>query len=170
MTSTPVSVTADSPITEIEPQVFRKVLGQFLTGVAVVSAMDGTQPVGLAIGSFFSISLDPPLVGFCAADSSSTWPVIKRAGRFCVNVLAADQEGVCRNFARTGADKFDGVGWAPSGGGCPRIDDVLAWIDCDIETVHTAGDHEICVGRVRALGDGRRSAPLAFFRGRHRIG
>jgi 3-hydroxy-9,10-secoandrosta-1,3,5(10)-triene-9,17-dione monooxygenase reductase component len=170
MTSTSGSMADGSAISEIEPQVFRRVLGHFLTGVAVVSAMDGNEPVGLAIGSFFSISLDPPLVGFCAANSSSTWPVIKRSGRFCVNVLAADQEAVCRKFARTGTDKFDGVGWAASGGGCPRIDDVIAWIDCDIETVHVAGDHEICVGRVRALGDGRRSGPLAFFRGRHRIG
>lgn len=170
MTSMPRSMADVSAISEIEPQVFRRVLGHFLTGVAVVSGMDGKDPVGLAVGSFFSISLDPPLVGFCAADSSATWPVIKRSGRFCVNVLAADQESVCRQFARTGTDKFDGVGWASSAGGCPRIDDVIVWIDCEIEAVHVAGDHEICIGRVQALGEGRRSAPLAFFRGGHRIG
>jgi 3-hydroxy-9,10-secoandrosta-1,3,5(10)-triene-9,17-dione monooxygenase reductase component len=161
---------AGSPATaQIEPQVFRRVLGHFLTGVAVVSTMDGTEPVGLTVGSFFSISLDPPLVGFCAANSSSTWPIIKRSGHFCVNVLAADQEGVSRKFARTGANKFDGVSWAASDSGCPRLDDVIAWIDCDIEAVHGAGDHEICVGLVRALGDGRPSAPLPFFRGQHLI-
>jgi 3-hydroxy-9,10-secoandrosta-1,3,5(10)-triene-9,17-dione monooxygenase reductase component len=153
----------------VEPQVFRRVLGQFLTGVAVISAMDGAAPVGLTVGSFFSVSLDPPLVGFCAALSSKTWPVIRSGGRFCVNVLAADQESVCRSFARTGADKFQGVGWSLSDRGCPRLDDVIAWIECDIEMVHGAGDHEICIGRVRSLGDPRPSVPLPFFRGQHQI-
>jgi 3-hydroxy-9,10-secoandrosta-1,3,5(10)-triene-9,17-dione monooxygenase reductase component len=169
MITTPGSMTGSPATSEIEAQAFRRVLGHFLTGVAVVSTMDGDEPVGLTVGSFFSISLDPPLVGFCAAHSSNTWPIIKRSGRFCVNVLAADQEGVSRRFARTGANKFDGLSWAASDGGCPKLDNVIAWIDCDIEVVHRAGDHEICVGRVRALGDGRLSAPLPFFRGQHRI-
>jgi 3-hydroxy-9,10-secoandrosta-1,3,5(10)-triene-9,17-dione monooxygenase reductase component len=169
MDTTPGSATSDLVLSTIEPQVFRRVLGQFLTGVAVISAMDGEAPVGLTVGSFFSVSLDPPLVGFCAALSSKTWPVIKRAGRFCVNVLAADQEGVCRSFARTGADKFEGVAWALSDGGSPMIDDVIAWIDCDIDAVYGAGDHEICIGRVRGLGDPRLSIPLPFFRGRHQL-
>ena len=107
MDTTRGSATSDLALSTIEPQDFRRVLGQFLTGVAVISAMDGEEPVGLTVGSFFSVSLDPPLVGFCAAHSSKTWPVIRRSGRFCVNVLAADQEGVCRSFARTGADKFE---------------------------------------------------------------
>ena len=131
--------------------------------------MDSGKPVGLTVGSFFSVSLDPPLVGFCVARSSKTWPVIKGGGRFCVNVLAADQEGVCRSFARTGTEKFQGVGWSPTDRGCPRLDDVIAWIDCDIQAVHDAGDHEICIGQVRALGDPRRSVPLPFFRGQHQI-
>jgi 3-hydroxy-9,10-secoandrosta-1,3,5(10)-triene-9,17-dione monooxygenase reductase component len=169
MDTTPGSVTGDLALSTIEPQFFRRVLGQFLTGVAVISAMDGEEPVGLTVGSFFSVSLDPPLVGFCAARSSKTWPTIKRAGRFCVNVLAADQEAVSRSFARTGTDKFQGIGWAMSDGGCPRLDGVIAWIDCDIEVVYGAGDHEICVGRVRGLGDPRLSVPLPFFRGRHQI-
>jgi len=169
MSAMPASAAGDRATSRIEPQVFRRVLGHFLTGVAVVSAMDGGEPVGLTVGSFFSVSLDPPLVGFCAALSSRTWPIVRRFGRFCVNVLAADQEGVCRSFARTGADKFEGLSWGLSDGGCPRLDDVIAWIDCDIEVVHEAGDHEICIGRVRALGDGRLSVPLPFFRGKHQI-
>ena len=170
MTTASDSMASNPAAIDIEPTIFRRVLGHFLTGVVVVSTMDGEQPAGLAIGSFFSISLAPPLVGFCAANSSETWPIIKRAGRFCINVLAADQEAVCRQFARSGAEKFDGVGWSTSEGGCPRLDDVIAWIDCDIETIHAGGDHEICVGRVRALGDGGLSSPLPFFRGGHRIG
>jgi 3-hydroxy-9,10-secoandrosta-1,3,5(10)-triene-9,17-dione monooxygenase reductase component len=169
MNTMPASVAGELATAKIEPHVFRRVLGHFLTGVAVISTMDGEDPVGLTVGSFFSVSLDPPLVGFCAARSSRTWPVIRRSGCFCVNILAADQEGVCRSFARTGTDKFEGVSWALSDGGCPRLDDVIAWIDCDIEIVHGAGDHEICIGRVRALGDGRLSVPLPFFRGKHQI-
>jgi 3-hydroxy-9,10-secoandrosta-1,3,5(10)-triene-9,17-dione monooxygenase reductase component len=132
MTTASDSMASNPAAIDIEPTIFRRVLGHFLTGVVVVSTMDGEQPAGLAIGSFFSISLAPPLVGFCAANSSETWPIIKRAGRFCINVLAADQEAVCRQFARSGAEKFDGVGWSTSEGGCPRLDDVIAWIDCDI--------------------------------------
>jgi flavin reductase (DIM6/NTAB) family NADH-FMN oxidoreductase RutF len=169
MDAMPGSVATSLAVSTIEPQVFRRVLGQFLTGVAVISAMDREEPVGLTVGSFFSVSLDPPLVGFCAALSSKTWPVIRSGGRFCVNVLAADQESVCRSFARTGTDKFQGIGWTLSAGGCPRLDDVIAWIECDIEVVHGAGDHEICVGRVRALEDPRLSVPLPFFRGQHQI-
>jgi 3-hydroxy-9,10-secoandrosta-1,3,5(10)-triene-9,17-dione monooxygenase reductase component len=162
-------MTHNAATSAIEPRVFRRVLGHFLTGVAVVSTMDRNEPVGLTVGSFFSISLDPPLVGFCAANTSKTWPIIKRAGRFCVNVLAADQEAVCRKFAGTGTNQFDGLTWATSDGGCPRLDNVIAWIDCDIEVIHEGGDHEICVGLVRALGDDRRWPPLPFFRGHHQI-
>jgi 3-hydroxy-9,10-secoandrosta-1,3,5(10)-triene-9,17-dione monooxygenase reductase component len=169
MTSMPGPTVGVPAETTIEPQVFRRVLGHFLTGVAIVATMDGIEPVGLTVGSFFSVSLRPPLVGFCAAYTSNTWPVIKRVGRFCVNVLAADQEGVSRKFAGTGTTKFDGVDWTESEAGCPRLGNVLAWIDCEIEAVHQAGDHEICVGRVLALGDGPLSAPLPFFRGKHQI-
>jgi 3-hydroxy-9,10-secoandrosta-1,3,5(10)-triene-9,17-dione monooxygenase reductase component len=154
----------------IAPDHFRRVLGHFLTGVTVVSAMCREEPVGLAVGSFFSVSLDPPLVGFCAAKTSTSWPGIKEVGHFCVNVLAADQEAICRQFATAkGADKFRGVGWTTTGGGAPRLDRVLAWIDCAIETVHEAGDHEICIGRVHRLGVDRGRPPLPFFRGQFLI-
>jgi 3-hydroxy-9,10-secoandrosta-1,3,5(10)-triene-9,17-dione monooxygenase reductase component len=148
---------------------FRRVLGHFLTGVAVVAAIDDGRPVGMAVGSFFSVSLDPPLVGFCPAKTSTTWPAIKRAGRFCVSVLAADQYGVCGQFSASGGDKFAGVGWTESTGGCPKLDDVLAWIDCEIYAIHDGGDHEICIGLVSALGEDRRWPPLAFFRGGNQI-
>jgi len=78
---------------------FRQVLGHFPTGVCVVAGHHEGQPVGLAVGSFFSISLEPPLVGFCAGHGSSTWPKLRENGRFCINVLAADQEPVSRVFA-----------------------------------------------------------------------
>jgi 3-hydroxy-9,10-secoandrosta-1,3,5(10)-triene-9,17-dione monooxygenase reductase component len=144
---------------------FRQVLGHFPTGVCVVTAIVDHQPVGVAIGSFFSISLDPPLVGFCAGKGSSTWPKLKEAGKFCVNILSADQESVSRVFASKDADKFEGMAWDHSPLGSPRLGDTLAWIDCELEAVHDAGDHEIAVGAVHDLGVADEGHPLVFFRG-----
>lgn len=144
---------------------FRQVLGHFPTGVCVVAAMHDGAPVGMAIGSFFSISLDPPLVGFCAARTSSTWPKIHGAGRFCVSILGDHQEDVSRVFASKEADKFSGLGWDRSPLGSPRLTDSLGWIDCEIDTVHVAGDHDIAVGAVHDLAVADKTGPLVFFRG-----
>jgi flavin reductase (DIM6/NTAB) family NADH-FMN oxidoreductase RutF len=145
---------------------FRQVLGHFPTGVTVITATNDGQRVGLAIGSFFSVSLDPPLVGFCAGHSSSSWPAIREAARFCVNVLAHDQEDECRVFASKAPDKFDGLGYKPAPySGAPLLDGVLAWMDCEIEAIHDAGDHDVVIGRVHDLRVAREVGPLIFFRG-----
>lgn len=145
---------------------FRRVLGQYPTGVVVVTAT-GTEgtPYGLAVGSFTSVSLDPPMVAFLPDKSSSSWPQIQSAGRFCVNVLGAHQEQVCRRFAAKSADRFTGLSWRPAGSGSPILEDVVAWFDCDIETVHEAGDHFIVLGRVRELNIENPGLPLLFFQG-----
>jgi flavin reductase (DIM6/NTAB) family NADH-FMN oxidoreductase RutF len=151
----------------VDGEWFREVLGQYPTGVSVVTAVgpDGA-PAGLAVGSFTSVSLDPPLVGFLPDKRSTSWPKVQSAGRFCVNVLAADQEAICRRFAAKGEDKFNGLGWrSAAGSGAPIIDGVVAWIDCDLETVHEAGDHYIVVARVRELAVERASLPLVFYQG-----
>ncbi|WP_329337929.1 flavin reductase family protein [Streptomyces sp. NBC_00663] len=150
---------------------FRRVLGNFATGVAVVTAAatDGESgPAGFACQSFSALSLDPPLVTFMVGRTSTTWPRIARAGAFCVNVLAAHQGALCRGFAVSGADKFAGVAYdAAPCSGAPRLTGALAWIDCTIHAVHTGGDHLIVVGRVDALGTGDEdAAPLLFHRGR----
>jgi 3-hydroxy-9,10-secoandrosta-1,3,5(10)-triene-9,17-dione monooxygenase reductase component len=144
---------------------FRQVLGHFPTGVTVITAMDDETPVGLAVGSFSSVSLDPPLVLFCAAQSSSSWPRIREAGRFCVNILGEDQESICRQFASSGADKFAGVGWKHTAGGAPLLDGVLAWLDCEIVEVLGEGDHDVAIGRVTDLAVGHEGRPLVFYRG-----
>lgn len=150
----------------IDSAKFRQVLGHFPTGVTVVTAAPDDGPVGLAVGSFASVSLDPPLVAFFPSSGSSSWPRIEATGSFCVNILGADQEEVCRRFASKDADKFDGLGWRPTGSGAPLLDGVLAWIDCDIEAVTEAGDHYLVMGRVRELEVGSAEAgPLIFFRG-----
>ncbi len=145
---------------------FRQVLGHFPTGVTVVTAATPDGPAGLAVGSFFSVSLDPPLVAFCAAKTSTSYPKIDEAGHFVVNVLGDDQEEVCRVFAGRG-DKFAGLGYTPSPiSGAPVLNGVLAWIDCEIEAKHEAGDHWIVVGRAHELEVGNEiGGPLVFYRG-----
>lgn len=145
---------------------FRHVLGHFPTGVVAITATepDGS-PTGMTIGSFTSVSLDPPLVAFLPSKTSSTFPKIRDAGAFCVNVLSADQEDICRRFASHGAAKFDGTSWRPGPSGSPIIDGVVAWIDCRIETIHDAGDHYIVIGRVDDLATSAGDFPLLFFQG-----
>lgn len=149
-----------------DPDWFRNVLGQYPTGVCVITAaVTPDAPAGMTIGSFTSVSLDPPLVAFLPRASSNTWARIRPAGHFCVNILAADQEAVCRAFASGTADKFAGLAWRPAASGAPILERAVAWIDCDLEKVHEAGDHHIVVGRVRDLDVQRPSLPLLFFRG-----
>lgn len=144
---------------------FRQVLGHFPTGVCVVAAFDGDAPVGMAIGSFFSISLEPPLVGFCAGKASGSWGRLKGAGQFCVSILADDQEEVSRRFASKEEDKFAGLAWDRSPLGSPRLGGSLAWIDCRTDGILEGGDHDIVVGAVHDLAVAREGHPLIFFRG-----
>ncbi|MER6394220.1 flavin reductase family protein [Streptomyces sp. NPDC059382] len=154
----------------VSPAEFRSVLSNFASGVTVITAPPGADedgPAGFACQSFASLSLDPPLVTFMVARTSTTWPRIARAGVFCVNILGAEQGGLCRSFAVSGADKFAGVPHRPSPvTGSPRLDDVPAWIDCRIHAVHTGGDHLIVVGRVEAMGADGEGDPLLFHKGR----
>jgi DNA-binding IclR family transcriptional regulator len=109
--------------------------------------------------------LDPPLVAFMPDKNSSTWPRIRDSGHFAVNILGSDQEEVCRTFAVSGGDKFADLTWKPAGSGSPVLDGVLAWIDCDLEVIHEAGDHFIVIGRVRELDVTGTTLPLVFFQG-----
>jgi flavin reductase (DIM6/NTAB) family NADH-FMN oxidoreductase RutF len=152
--------------TDTSPAAFRRILGHYPTGVCVITATeaDGT-PLGMAVGSFSSASLEPPLIAFFPDKSSTTWPRIARTGRFCVNVLAEHQEAICRAFAMRGGDKFAAISHKPSHTGLPKLDDTVAWIDCDIHAVHEAGDHWIVLGLVKALDVNGPVRPLLFFQG-----
>jgi flavin reductase (DIM6/NTAB) family NADH-FMN oxidoreductase RutF len=150
-----------------DPLLFRRILGAFPTGVTVVATIDDGRPVGLAVGSFFSVSLEPPLVGFCVMTTSSTWPAIERRGTFGVSILADGQTDVCRQLATKEADKFDSLTWSPGPvTGSPLIEGAVGHLDCGLEQQHLAGDHWIVVGRVRHLAAHREEAdPLVFCRG-----
>jgi flavin reductase (DIM6/NTAB) family NADH-FMN oxidoreductase RutF len=144
---------------------FRQVLGHFPTGVTVITARPDGVPVGMAVGSFASLSLDPPQVLFCAGAGSTSWPKIRDHGSFTVNILAEDQEDVCRVFASKAPDKFAEIGWKHSGNGNPVIDGVLAYIDCTLGEVVTSGDHMVVIGEVTDLDVRHEGGPLLFFRG-----
>jgi len=145
----------------------RRVLGHHPTGVAVVTATSrGGVPAGLAVGSFSSVSLDPPLVAFMPDRTSTSFPAIRDAGSFAVNVLSAHQQTVCRAFAASGGDKFKGLTWAPSPvTGSPLLDGIVAWFDCHVDQVVEAGDHFIVLGRVVDFSTAGADEPLVFFRG-----
>ena len=145
----------------------RKVLGHFVSGIVVVTAAGPDGPLGFTCQSFSSLSLDPPLVNFAAARSSSTWPRIRDVGAFCVNVLADDHEQLSVRFAERGIDRFAGVAWTPGPGGAPLLEGVTAWVGATLEHEYDGGDHTIIVGRVRSLGADPERAPLVFHRGRY---
>lgn len=151
-----------------DPAAFRFVLGHFATGVTIVTAELDGQAVGMAANSFNSVSLHPPLVLFCPAHTSTTWPLIRASGAFAVNVLGEGQEELCRRFATRRPDRFHGIPFARAATGSPVISNALAFVDCRIEAEYTAGDHVIVVGRVVELGVLSGSAPLVFFRGGYR--
>ncbi len=140
-------------------------LGHFATGVTVVTGIAGGSPIGLAVNSFTSVSLSPALVAFCVGVRSGSWPKLRTAGAFCINILAEDQEALSRAFAGHGADRFTGVGWRPAPSGAPVLSGALAWIDCALEAEHEAGDHVIVVGRVSELDLAQEGKPLVFYRG-----
>jgi len=141
----------------------RETLGHFATGVAIVTGMDGT-PQGFTCQAFSSLSLAPPMVAIAPAKKSTSWPRIRKSGVFCVNILAADQEALCREFAISGGDKFTGVGWHVAPNGAPLLDGVLAWVECTVAASYDAGDHEMVFGSVEGMGLNS-GKPLLFYRG-----
>jgi flavin reductase (DIM6/NTAB) family NADH-FMN oxidoreductase RutF len=149
---------------DIDQARFKEALGHFATGVTVVTATEEGAPIGFTCQAFTSLSLDPPLVALAPAKSSTSWPRISAAGAFCVNILCEHQEALCRTFAVSGGDKFAGVAWHLGVAGTPVLEGTLAWVECELEAIYEAGDHELVVGRVLDLGVGD-GVPLLFYRG-----
>lgn len=149
-----------------DPATQRRVMGQFSTGVAIISSVDEIgDPVGLTVGTFSSVSLEPPLAAFFVAETSATFPSIEASGRFCANILSADQRDLGLRFAKSGADKFAEVRWRPGRTGSPIIRGNHGWAECLIESTRPLGDHILVVGRIVDLGLGDDVDPLIFYRG-----
>ena len=157
------AVGRDDAITNVE---FRRVMGHLPTGVAVVAALVDGVPEGMAINSITSVSLDPPLIAVCIDNKSSTWPHIRATGSFTVSILPAHQKLAPRKFSGPRHERFAGVGWRPHDTG-PVLDDAVAWIDCTVDTEHSAGDHTIVVARALDIGTAEDGDALLFFRGQY---
>jgi flavin reductase (DIM6/NTAB) family NADH-FMN oxidoreductase RutF len=147
---------------------FRNAIGHFATGVTVVTSVgaDG-EPVGTTANAVSSLSLDPPLVLVCFDRASMTLEAVRAHGAFAVNVLAAPQRHLSANFARRGLTAaWDEVRHRPGPTGSPRLEGVLAALECTVEHYLPGGDHEIVIGRVRDVEtSGDDVAPLVFWRG-----
>jgi flavin reductase (DIM6/NTAB) family NADH-FMN oxidoreductase RutF len=154
----------------IEAREFRRSLGQFASGVTVVTTRDGAgQPQGLTASSFCSVSLEPPLVLVCVDNRLGARRAIEESGLFAVSVLAESQEAISRRFAGGGADKFTGVELVPGTSGVPLVAGALAHIECRLAAAHTAGDHTIFVGEVLRL-EATPGRPLLYHEsGYHRL-
>jgi flavin reductase (DIM6/NTAB) family NADH-FMN oxidoreductase RutF len=149
----------------VDPAAYRKVLSHHPTGVVAVTTFQAGEPVGMVAGSFVSVSLDPPLVGFLPARTSTSWPRIAQTRKFVVNVLASDQVPVCATLSARGPRKFDEVEWWPGQSG-PHLAGAIAALDCDLYGVAEAGDHFWVTGLVRTMTlQDDRATPMLFHRG-----
>ena len=136
----------------IEPRELRNAFGAFLTGVTVVTTHDARgNPLGFTANSFTSVSLDPPLVLVCLANSSSNYEAFARSGGFAINILSEAQKEISNTFAYPVEERFASVTWQPGPYGAPVFSDVSAWFDCSMYNTVEAGDHIILIGKVEAF-------------------
>jgi flavin reductase (DIM6/NTAB) family NADH-FMN oxidoreductase RutF len=161
------------PAPAVDVSAFREAMGEFPTGVTVVTVASGNGTMhGMTVNSFSSVSLDPMLVLVCLTEKSCGLGLIERAGAFVVNVLSAGQQDISRRFADrnrpAGAAMFDGVPFEPGVTGCPVLVDATAAFDCRLWQSHRAGDHLIVLGEIVALVHRPRLEPLIFHAGQYR--
>lgn len=160
------------PTTEIEPDVFRAVMGHFVTGVTVVTAFDRDRPFGITVNALSSVSLQPPLVMVALDRRRFLTPIVQADGRYAVNVLGEDQQALSDCFAGApvvpGRDAFCGAAWHPGPTGLPLLEGAIATLECTVVQTFSAGDHDLFIGRVDTLGSGPGEAmPLLFYRRRY---
>ncbi len=148
---------------------FRNALGQFATGVTVVTSvgLDGT-PIGLTISSFNSVSLDPPLILWSLSLNSPNLEAFRSARYYAVNVLSATQIDISYRFASRVENRFSGLSQRSGLGGVPLIDGCCAWFECKAEAHYPGGDHVILVGRVERFSEGQAESPLIFHKAQYR--
>ena len=148
---------------DFDSRAYRDTMGQYCTGVVIVTGNENGTLVGFAAQSFVSLSLDPPLIAVCPAKTSTSWPRIRATGHFAINVLADDQEAVSEEFAQSG--RAADVPWNMNATSAPILDGAIAYVECALDAEHDAGDHTVAVGRVLAFETLRPDArPLIYFR------
>lgn len=156
----------------IESDVFRRVMGHFVTGVTVVTAFDGDQPFGITVNALSSVSLEPPLVMVALDRRRFLTPIVRAAGRYAVNILSEDQQALSDCFAGApvspGRDRFCGAAWHPGTLGLPLVDGAIATLECSVVETFSAGDHDLFIGRVETLAsDPLHPMPLLYYRRRY---
>lgn len=148
------------PATEVPASAFRDVMSRVCTPVSVVTAMDHDRPHGTTVSAFASLSMAPPMVLVALDRDSELLGLLRGTGTFGVNVLASDQSGIAKRFARKGSAKFDGVSWR-SCGGLPRLHGGVGWLACEVAELIDGGDHILALGDVR-VADSAPGAPLTY--------
>ena len=156
------------PDTVFDARAMRDACGSFATGVTVISTSTPEGDHGMTANAFMSVSLDPPLILFCLARSSTNVERFRQARHFAINVLHIGQQPTSGVFARSQADRFQDVAWETWDTGAPILSGALASFECGTEQIVEAGDHLVIIGRVtRARFEPRRD-PLLYFRGKYR--
>ena len=155
-----MSAPAEPPF---DARALRQVLGSFVTGVTVITTVDGNgKPHGLTANSFTSVSLDPPLVGLCVQHTSTTWPRLRDRARIGLSVLGAGQDRACRQLASKQGDRFAGLDLQPTADGALLLGGASAWLDCSIDATVAAGDHDLVLLRVHRQCTHPGHGPLVF--------
>ena len=151
----------------IDPKELRRLMGQFATGVTIITTRDTEgRPYGLTANAFTSLSLDPPLVLICIDRKAETFSHFYASRSFVVNILAEDQQELSTRFAKSGGFKFEGLHYETNATGVPVLDGTIAHLECALVETHDAGDHVIHVGQVENFAV-RAGRPLLFFQGRY---
>ena len=151
-----------------DSKAFRRCLGQFSTGVGVMTTVANGEPVGVTANSFSSLSMDPPLVLWSIAHTSRSSEAFKNAKHFAVNILAVEQVEYSQRFATPAQNKFEGLDWLPGVLGSPILPNVLASLECALETTLQGGDHVILIGRVKKYSRYAGNA-LLYAQGRYAV-
>lgn len=146
----------------------RRGLAQFPTGVVALCAQGPSGPVGMAVNSFTSVSLDPPLVSVCMARTSRTWRILADMPRIGISVLGLGHGPICRQLAAREGDRFAGVDWQGSDSGAVFINGSALWLDSSVDAVHDGGDHVVVILRVMALTEFPEVRPLVFHQSQFR--
>jgi flavin reductase (DIM6/NTAB) family NADH-FMN oxidoreductase RutF len=142
--------------------ILRKVFGRFPSGVAAVCGEVDQKPIGMAVSSFTSVSLEPPLVSICIAQTSKSWSLLRQARNLGVSILSAEHGFACRQLSAKSGDRFEGVSLRRSRSGALFIANAAAWLDCGIEREIDAGDHYIVLLAINSLGLDPDISPLVF--------
>jgi 3-hydroxy-9,10-secoandrosta-1,3,5(10)-triene-9,17-dione monooxygenase reductase component len=169
--TTPTS-TATTSTVPIESETFRRVMGHFVTGVTVVTALDGDRPFGITVNALSSVSLEPPLVMVALDRRRFLTPIVRASRRYAVNILAEDQQELSDCFAGAdvtpGRDEFCGAVWHPGPSGLPLLDGAIATLECSVVETFSAGDHDLFIGRVDSLqNEIHHPMPLLYYRRRY---